>query len=211
LTAQRVTVAGVPVLALRVSYVGELGWELHADLDRFGDLYRAVSEAGKSFGLAPFGIYAVNAMRLEKGYRGWGADLTTERTPLEAGLQALVRTEGRSFIGREAMLARAASETAWRMALFSVEDDGISLPFYNHTVWQDDQAVGVVTSGAYGFRTGKPLVLAYLTPKATAAPMRIRVIDRDLAITELKAATYDPDNLKPRGIEAAVQQIKKVG
>ncbi|WP_439630325.1 GcvT family protein [Shinella sp.] len=211
LTAQQITVAGVPVLALRVSYVGELGWELHADLDRFGDLYRAVSEAGKSFGLAPFGIYAVNAMRLEKGYRGWGADLTTERTPLEAGLEALVRTEGRSFIGREAMLERAASEKSWRMALFSVEDDGISLPFYNHTVWQDDQAVGVVTSGGYGFRTGKPLVLAYLTPKATTAPMHIRVIDRDLAITELKAAPYDPDNLKPRGIEAAVQQIKKVG
>jgi dimethylglycine dehydrogenase len=211
LSAREITVAGIPVLALRVSYVGELGWELHADLDRFGDLYRAVSEAGKPFHHAPFGIYAVNAMRLEKGYRGWGADLTTERTPLESGLEALVRTEGRSFIGREAMLDRAASGKAWRMALFCVEDDGVSLPFYNHTVWQEGRAVGVVTSGGYGFRTGMPLVLAYLTPQATSAPMSICVIDRDLAITELREAPYDPENLKPRGIVAAIQQIKKVG
>ena len=211
LSAQDITVAGIPVLALRVSYVGELGWELHADLDRFGELYKAVAEAGKAFGHAPFGIYAVNAMRLEKGYRGWGADLTTERTPLEAGLDALVKTDGRSFIGREAMLERAASGKAWRMALFSVEDDGISLPFYNHTVWQGDRAVGVVTSGAYGFRTGSPLVLAYLTPEAADGPMRIRVIDRDLAITELSQAAYDPANLKPRGLASDEAQPRKVG
>ena len=211
LSAQTITVAGIPALALRVSYVGELGWELHVDLDRFGDLYRAVSDAGKRFGHAPFGIYAVNAMRLEKGYRGWGSDLTTERTPLESGLEALVRTEGRSFIGKEAMLERAGSGSAWRMALFSVEDDGVSLPFYNHTVWQEDRAVGVVTSGAYGFRCGTPLVLAYLTPAATSAPLRIRVIDRDLAITERREAPYDPQNRKPRGLDIEMQQAMKVG
>jgi dimethylglycine dehydrogenase len=211
LSVQQITVAGITALALRVSYVGELGWELHVDLDRFGDLYRAVSEAGECLGHAPFGIYAVNAMRLEKGYRGWGADLTTERTPLESGLDALVRTEGRDFIGRDAMLERAASGTAWRMALFSVEDDGVSLPFYNHTVRQDGKPVGVVTSGGYGFRVGKPLVLAYLTPKAVAGPMSIRVIDRDLKIAELAEAPYDPENLKPRGVVAAVETIRKVG
>lgn len=211
LSAKEITVAGVSALALRVSYVGELGWELHVDLARFGDLYHAIAEAGTQLGHAPFGIYAVNAMRLEKGYRGWGADLTTERTPLEAGLDGLVRTEGRSFIGREAMLERAASGKSWRMVLFRVEDDGLSLPFYNHTVWQGDRPVGVVTSGGYGFRTGAPLALAYLTPQARDGAMRIRVIDRDLEVTELKAAPYDPENLKPRGIEAAVQHIKKVG
>ncbi|UVC06607.1 FAD-dependent oxidoreductase [Rhizobium sp. TH2] len=211
LSARTITVAGIPVLALRVSYVGELGWELHVDLDRFGDVYAAVAEAGKPFGHAPFGIYAVNAMRLEKGYRGWGSDLTTERTPLESGLEALVRTDGRSFIGREAMLERDAADTAWRMALFSVEDDGVSLPFYNHTVWQDGKAVGVVTSGAYGFRARMPLVLAYLAPKASDAPMSIRVIDRDLKITELLDVPYDPQNLKPRGVVAQIQQASKVG
>lgn len=211
LSAQEITVAGIRALALRVSYVGELGWELHVDLDRFGALYDAVAGAGKPLGHAPFGIYAVNSMRLEKGYRGWGADLTTERTPLEAGVDALVRSEGRSFIGREAMLDRAASGTAWRMALFSVEDDGISLPFYNHTVWQGDRAVGVVTSGGYGFRTGAPLVLAYLTPEAKDGPMRIRVIDRDLTISECTEVPYDPENLKPRGLSSQDAPARKVG
>ncbi|HHY50655.1 MAG TPA: aminomethyl transferase family protein, partial [Alphaproteobacteria bacterium] len=211
LSAREITVAGIPALALRVSYVGELGWELHVDLGRFGDLYRAVSEAGRPFGHAPFGIYAVNAMRLEKGYRGWGADLTTERTPLEAGLDALVKAEGRDFIGREAMLERAASGKAWRMALLRVEDDGVSLPFYNHTVWQDGAAVGVVTSGGYGFRTGAPLALAYLTPKAKDGPMTIRVIDRDLAATALSEAPYDPENLKPRGLASGETTARKAG
>lgn len=211
LSAKEITVAGIPALALRVSYVGELGWELHVDIERFGDLYRAIAEAGKSRQHAPFGIYAVNAMRLEKGYRGWGSDLTTERTPLESGLDALVRSDGRSFIGREAMLERAKSGKAWRIALFSVEDDGVSLPFYNHTVWQAGRAVGVVTSGAYGFRTGTPLVLAYLTPEANSAPMTIRVIDRDLTITELREAPYDPQNLRQRDMPAGTPIALKVG
>jgi len=204
LSARDIEVAGIPVLALRISYVGEMGWELHAEIGRFGDLYRAVCDAGQSLGHAPFGIYAVNAMRLEKGYRGWGADLTTERTPLEAGLAPLVRTEGRAFVGREAMLDRAASGKAWRMALLKIEDDRASLPFYSHTVWQEGRAVGVVTSGGFGFRTSMPLALAYLTPAATAAPLSIRVIDCDLAAVELTEPPYDPRNLRPRGL-AAVQ------
>ena len=205
LSAQAITLAGIPVLALRLSYVGELGWELHVDLDRFGELYRAVCSAGAAFNHAPFGIYAVNAMRLEKGYRGWGADLTTERTPLESGLAALVRSEGRSFIGRDAMLERAASGKAWRMALLKIADDGVSLPFYNHTVWQAGRAVGVVTSGGYGFRVGMPLALAYLTPEAESGPMTVRIIDRHVEANELSDAPYDPQNLQPRGLDPGTE------
>jgi dimethylglycine dehydrogenase len=202
LSAKKINIAGIPVLALRMSYVGELGFELHADLSRFGDLYHAVCAAGVSFDHAPFGIYAVNSMRLEKGYRGWGADLTTERTPLESGLGALVKCEGRSFAGRDAMLERQASGTAWRMALLKIADDGRSLPFYNHTIWQDGRAVGVVTSGGYGFRTGMPLALAYLTPDAAGGPMTVKIIDRQLAAEELSEAPYDPQNRRPRGLMA---------
>jgi dimethylglycine dehydrogenase len=100
LTAREITVAGVPVLALRVSYVGELGWELHHPLDRQADLLAALMEAGRRFEAGLFGAFAMNAMRLEKGYRAWGADLTSERTPLEAGLDFLVKCEGRDFVRR---------------------------------------------------------------------------------------------------------------
>ena len=139
-------------------------------------------------------------MRLEKGYRGWGADLTTERTPLESGLGALVKCEGRSFAGRDAMLERQASGKASRMALLKIADDGRALPFYNHTVWQDGRAVGVVTSGGYGFRMGIPLALAYLTPDAAAGSMTVKIIDRQLAAEELSEAPYDPLNRRPRGL-----------
>ncbi len=205
LSAQRIEIAGIPVLALRLSYVGELGWELHADLGRIGDLYRAICKAGAAFNHAPFGIYAVNSMRLEKGYRGWGADLTTERTPLESGLDPLVRHAGRAFTGREAMLERAGNGKAWRMTLLQLKDDGVSLPFYNHTVWQKGQAVGVVTSGGYGFRCGFPLALAYLTPQASDGPMTIKIIDRHVDATELLDAPYDPQNLRPRGLDPGTE------
>ena len=156
----------VEVRALRVSYAGECGWELHVAMADLPALHEALRKAGAAVDLRPFGAYALNSLRLEKGYRAWGADLTTERTPLEAGLDHLVRTEGREFPGREALLARAASPSAWRMVLLSVEPDGDADPFYTHTVWRDGRAVGIVTSAAPGHRTGTVLALAYLRPEA---------------------------------------------
>ena len=95
LSARTMRVAGVDARALRISYVGECGWELHVAMDDLPTLHDALSRAGTSVGLRPFGAYATNSMRLEKGYRVWGTDLTTERTPIEAGLEYLVRTQGR--------------------------------------------------------------------------------------------------------------------
>ena len=156
----------VEARALRVSYAGECGWELHVAMADLPALHEALCKAGAAVGLRPFGAYAMNSLRLEKGYRAWGADLTTERTPLEAGLDHLVRTEGREFTGREALLARAASPSAWRMALLSIEPDGDADPFHTHTVWRDGRAVGIVTSAAPGHRTGATLALAWLRPEA---------------------------------------------
>ena len=158
----------VEARALRVSYAGECGWELHVAMADLPALHEALCTAGAAVDLRPFGAYALNSLRLEKGYRAWGADLTTERTPLEASLDHLVRTEGREFTGREALLARAESPSAWRMALLSIEPDGDADPdpFYTHTVWQGGRAVGIVTSGAPGHRTGTVLALAYLRPEA---------------------------------------------
>ena len=159
-------VGAVEVRALRVSYAGECGWELHVAMADLPILHEALRKAGAAVDLRPFGAYALNSLRLEKGYRAWGADLTTERTPLEAGLDHLVRTEGREFPGREALLSRAASPSAWRMALLSVEPDGDADPFHTHTVWRDGRAIGIVTSAAPGHRTGMVLALAYLRPEA---------------------------------------------
>jgi len=199
LSAAEIDIAGIALRALRVSYVGELGWELHAPLDAMAQLYDALAAAGRRLDLRPFGAYAVNAMRLEKGYRAWGLDLTTERTPVEAGLDFLVRTEGRDFIGREALLARQESADSWRMVLLEVEQrDGLD-PFYAHTVLQDDQPVGMVTSGGFGHRTGKLLALAYLTPKASAETFDVEILGETVLARPLSAVPYDPENRKLRG------------
>ena len=163
----------VEARALRVSYAGECGWELHVAMADLPALHQALCTAGAAVDLRPFGAYALNSLRLEKGYRAWGADLTTERTPLEAGLDHLVRTEGREFTGREALLARAESPSAWRMALLSIKPDGDADPFYTHTVWRDGRAIGIVTSAAPGHRTGTTLALAYLRPEAGSGERRV--------------------------------------
>jgi dimethylglycine dehydrogenase len=199
LSVNKITVAGVACRALRVSYVGELGWELHVPLAAMAALYDALTRAGAAHGLRPFGAYAMNSMRLEKGYRAWGMDLTAERTPLEAGLGALVRTEGRAFIGRDALLARAGRGNAWRMVLLELEPSENIEAFYSHTLLQGDAPVGIITSAAFGHRTGKALALAYLRPEASGEKFTALILGERVAARTLDRPPYDPTNLKLRG------------
>ena len=199
LSAAEITVAGVAVRALRVSYVGELGWELHLPLGDMAPLHHAITEAGRRFDMRPFGAFAMNSMRLEKGYRAWGLDLSTERTPLEAGLGYLVRFKGRNFIGREEMLARRRRTDAWRMTLLELEPREDLDPFYAHIVLQDGRPVGIVTSGAVGHRTGKSLALAYLRPEARADSFHVEILGERITAQPLQAVPYDSDNAKLRG------------
>ena len=201
LSARTMRIGAVEVRALRVSYVGELGWELHVAMTDLPALHEALCAAGDPVGLTPFGAYAMNSMRLEKGYRAWGADLTTERTPIESGLGRLVRTEGREFAGRDSLLARAGSPDAWRMVLLSIEPDADADPFHTHTVWKHGHPVGIVTSGAPGHRTGTVLALAYLCPEAAAADapgtsgaLEVSILGRRSRARVLDAPPYDPGN-----------------
>ena len=201
LSAQQISMAAGNARALRVSYVGELGWELHVPMDRLRALYDALLAAGKPHDIRPFGAYAMNSMRLEKGYRAWGMDLTSERTPLEAGLGHLVRTEGRDFTGRDAMLTREGGADAWRMALLEVSGDGPFDPFYVHTVFAGKRPVGIVTSGAFGHRTGKALALAYFTPEwRDGEALSVDIIGQRCAASVLETPPYDPGNRLMRSV-----------
>jgi dimethylglycine dehydrogenase len=199
LAARSLTVAGVSVLALRVSYVGELGYELHHAIGNQKALYDALIEAGSAHGLVHFGAYAMNAMRLEKGYRAWGLDLSTERTPLEAGLGHLVRTQGRRFTGADA-LAAAPSARQLTMVLLGFEDADAD-PFALHSVYRRGAPCGLVTSAAFGHRIGRPLALAYVEPSALASAdaLEVGILDRLHAATVLAEAPYDPANARLRG------------
>lgn len=193
MSLREIEVAGIPVRALRLSYVGELGWELHAPAQDMPALFDAVWTAGQPHGIGLFGAYAMNAMRLEKGYPAWGADLTTERTPEEAGLGFLVRTDGRDFVGREALLARMAADDRWEMVLLDITADGTD-PFYSHPVMCDGQPVGIVTSGAWGHRTGRALGLAYLRRRGLRDGLTVEILGRPCPATVLDRPPFDPAN-----------------
>ena len=195
LSGGEIQVAGVTCLALKVSYTGENGWELHIPQSGAEQVFASLVNAGQQYGLGYFGAYAVDSMRLEKGFRAWGMDLTTERTPLEAGLGRLVKTDNRKFIGRDALLRRSESANRWCMKLFAIQSDDVD-PFYLHSVYQGEQVVGIVTSGAHGHRTGQSLALVYLTQKAEieAGEFEIQVIGDRYRATMLEDSPYDPKN-----------------
>ena len=185
LTCNETEIAGVAARVLRVSYIGEAGWELHVSREDASALFLALEEAARPFGLGFYGAYAANSMRLEKGYRAWGADLTTERSPLEAGLGAFVRN-------------KAGLANDWDMVLLDIETDEVD-PFYAHTLWQGRRAVGVVTSGAYGHRTARTLALAYLRDPAARDGLTVSILGQRRAATILPRAPFDPDNLRLKG------------
>ena len=175
---RHIHIAGIEVDALRLSYVGEAGFELHHDIARQSLLLKHLMQAGSSYQSGFYGAFAMNSMRLEKGYRAWGSDLTSERTPLEAGLAYLVKSESRDFIGREAMLARAQAEDHWSMHLLEFIDPEFD-PFYSHVIFRQQQPVGMVTSGSYGFRLNKAIGLAYFrTAVALDDDLEVEILGR---------------------------------
>lgn len=193
LSAREMEVAGIPARVLRVSYVGEKGYEIHLDRAHAARLFLALEEAGNAYGIGHYGAYAANAMRLEKGYRGWGMDLTTERTPLETGLGFLVKADGRDFIGRDAMLKR---QPGWDMVLLEIDTDCAVEPFYSHTVFAEGRPVGVVTSGAFGHRVRKSLALAFLRERDKREGLMVKLLGIERPARILDAPPYDPQNLK---------------
>ena len=197
LSVREISVAGIPVRALRVSYVGEMGWELHVAADRMKELFLRVETAAHPFGLRFFGAYAMNAMRLEKGYRAAGSDFTSERTPAETGAGHMIRMD-HEFTGKEALSARMQADDRWEMVLLEVDSLDVD-PFYAHGVYQDDICVGIVTSAAYGHRTGRTLALAYLRDRAARTGLSIEVLGERRSATILEDAPYDLQNTRLRG------------
>ena len=211
LTAREIHVAGVPVTAMRVSYVGELGWELHHPIDRMPDLYDALVAAGEPHGMVHFGSYAMNAMRIEKAYKAWGGELTTEITPIEAGLDRFVDldTPGRDFIGRDATLVRRDAAgpdlTGLDMVLVYCEVDATDSDCRGNEPTYDPAgdgsgAMGITTSGAWGHTVGKSLAFAYVDPafRKPGSTFEIALFGGRHTATVLAEAAHDPSNERLR-------------
>jgi sarcosine dehydrogenase len=159
---REISIAGHPVRALRVTYVGELGWELHVPIGATGEIFDALMRAGEPSGIRPIGYRALEALRLEKGYRAWGSDITPNDTPVEAGLGWAVKLrKNTDFLGRRALEAAQAEPRGKALAGFTVDDPDVVL-VGRETILRDGQPVGYLTSGGYGYTIGKSVGYGYV-------------------------------------------------
>jgi glycine cleavage system aminomethyltransferase T len=207
MTMREITVGHVPVRALRVTFVGELGWELYCPTEYGAGLWRALWEAGRAHGVVAGGYKAIDALRLEKGYRVWAADITPDETPDEAGLGFCVRLDKPGgFVGRDALAAAREDDAARpggeaRRLRCIVLDDPRAVALGNEPVRVDGEIVGRVTSGGYGYTVARSIAYAYLPRErgAVGTAVEIDVFGTWVGGTIAAEPLYDPRGERLRG------------
>ncbi|MEV7636848.1 FAD-dependent oxidoreductase [Pseudarthrobacter enclensis] len=196
---KEISVGGIPVSAWRLSYVGELGWELYTTAEYGLKLWDLLFEAGQEFGIVAAGRGAFNSMRLEKGYRLWGTDMTSEHHPYESGLGFSVAKDKTGFVGAEALVARKEQPATRALRCLTV-DDGTSVVLGKEPVYVDGSAVGYVTSAAYGYTVGKPIAYAWLPASVGIGDaVEIEYFGRRVAATVSAEPLVDPGMERIRG------------
>ncbi|MEL6517214.1 MAG: aminomethyltransferase family protein, partial [Pseudomonadota bacterium] len=200
LRSRRITVAGTECTALRVSFTGDLGWELHCDAGDQVALYTALIEAGREMGVGPVGSRALMSLRLEKGYGSWGREYSPEYWPQESGLAGLIKMD-KEFLNKSAYAAIADNAPREEMVMFEVEANGADASGGEPVFLPDGTPAGQVTSGAYGYHVGKSLALGYLMA-GTAAPgdaVEIAILGQPHKAVVLERPPFDPDGIRLRG------------
>jgi dimethylglycine dehydrogenase len=199
LSGKEISVAGIELRALRVNYVGELGWELHPQMSELPALYESIWEAGEEFGIADFGLYAVNSLRIEKAYRGWGGELTNEVTMLDADMERFLKLDKDDFTGKAATQAQAGEDRTLQLIYFEIDTSDSDVRG-NEPIFAADQCVGLTTSGGYGYAVEKSLGFGYVTPELSQADTELEValLGERYTARVLANPAYDPDNERIR-------------
>ncbi|WP_371551209.1 FAD-dependent oxidoreductase [Streptomyces sp. NBC_00554] len=181
----------VPVTAMRLSYVGELGWELYTSADLGLRLWDTLWEAGEEHGVIAAGRSAFNSLRLEKGYRAWGVDMTDEHNPYEAGVGFAVRMDKDGFVGQEALQGLATAEPERRLTPLLL-DDPASVVLGKEPVFVDGAPAGYVTSASYGYTLGRCVAYAWLPALASGTGVHIEYFGEKVAATVADEPLFDP-------------------
>ena len=205
-TSQAIEVASCPLRAVRVSFVGELGFELYVDADRAASVYRALSDAGQAYGLIHAGLFSMEGCRLEKGYHHWGHDIGPQDTPLHAGLGFTVNYDKSSaFLGQEALLRQRETGVDRRLLLFQVEAEE-PLLLHDEPIFRGRERVGLTTSGGLGFRTDLALCFGMVTKpdgmtlnELRSEAFEIELAGKRYAMAALSDPPYDPQGIRLRG------------
>jgi dimethylglycine dehydrogenase len=195
LTGKRIELGGVMIRALRINYVGELGWELHIPTTQLEEVYDLVWAAGQEFDIADFGMYALSSLGKEKAYFSWGVELTNEVTMIEAGMERFVSFDKGDFVGCEALLRKQQEQLAWKIAYMEVDVKDADVRG-GEPVLDRDKVIGVTTSGAYGYAVQKSLAFAYVLPDY-AVPgtiFDIEILGSARSAKVLAEPAYDPQN-----------------
>ena len=203
---QEIDLAGAACLVIRASYAGEMGWEIHVPVQQTAAVYELVQQAGAKHGMRDFGMFALDSMRLEKGYRSWKTDLSSDFSLWESGLGSWVRLDKADFIGREALLAeqQRRAKTPGRefvvLRLEEAEDEGEAL--YLSSVFQGERAAGLVLGAGYGHRVGASIAYAIVEPDCAGAGTRLEIEivgGRRGAVVQEGGCLYDPEHLRLQG------------
>jgi len=200
LSAREIEIGAARVLALRVNYVGELGWELHAPMEHLVALHDALHAAGAAHNLRDFGIYAVDSLRLDKCYRAWKVDLETGFSPLEASLDRFVDLDKSDFVGRAALLAERQRGVAQRFVPLLLDETGDYDAPACSGVFDRDARVGIVTSGGWSYTLSRSVALAYVRADRAQEGVRLTVdvFGEPRAAVVAREPLYDPTNARLR-------------
>ncbi|QNE13195.1 FAD-dependent oxidoreductase [Pseudarthrobacter sp. NBSH8] len=196
---KEISVGGIPVTAMRLSYVGELGWELYTTAEYGLKLWDLLFEAGREHGIIAAGRGAFNSMRLEKGYRLWGTDMTTQHHPYESGLGFSIAKDKEGFVGWEALAARKDQPATRALRCLTV-DDGTSVVLGKEPVYVNGEPAGYVTSAAYGYSVRKPIAYAWLPASVSVGDsVEIEYFGERIAATVTAEPLFDPGMERLRG------------
>jgi dimethylglycine dehydrogenase len=202
LTHQSAQLDGIWVQLVRVSFAGELGWEIHSKVEDTPAVYDALVRAGTPLGMKPFGMFALNALRIEKGYRAWKGDLSTDYSMLEGGLERFVKFDKpQDFPGKAALLAEKQAGVTKRFVTLTLDEAGPSDAPYMSTLWVGDEVVGETTSGAWGYRVNKSIALGMLRADLAVPGGKVEVDiygTRYPATIAEDAPLWDPENARIR-------------
>jgi 4-methylaminobutanoate oxidase (formaldehyde-forming) len=193
--AKEITIGSAPVLALRIGYVGELGWELHIPTEYAAHVYELLRAAGEAHGIVDAGYRTIDTMRMEKGYLYWSTDITPDTTPWEAGLAWRVNLEKGDFCGRDALVAQREAGIARKLCTFTLEQ--MAYPVSGEAIIADGEVVGFTTSANFGHTVGKPIAYGYLPVElADRTDFVIEVYGEPIPATRHDRAQYDPDSAR---------------
>jgi dimethylglycine dehydrogenase len=192
-SSQDIEISGMKVRALRINYVGELGWELHPKMEDLSALYDAVWGAGQDQGMVDFGLYALNSLRMEKAYRGWGTELTNEVTLLEADMARFFSRTKADFVGKFATEEKA--DNTLKLVYFEVNAKDSDVRG-GEPIFIDDACIGVTTSGGYGYAVEKSLGFGYVSPEhaTPGSAFQVGLLDARYDARVLEDPAYDATN-----------------